>query len=187
MGALVVIVRGVNVGGHRRFRPATLVHELHRFDLVNIGATGTFVVRRPGSRDAFLTALRSKLPFDADIAACAASSFRRSVKAHAAHRPAPSSTLTGFMSILTSTPKRRPELPLSLPSAADPLVQVLARDGRFLIGLYRREMKTIGYLNQLAREFGAPVTTRSWSTVDAVMRALDAPASAPRTGAGKPR
>jgi hypothetical protein len=36
-------------------------------------------------------------------------------------------------------------------------------------------MKTIGYLNQIAREFGVPATTRSWVTIDAVIRALGEP------------
>ena len=48
--ALVVFLRGVNVGGHRTFRPSQLVKELADFDVVNIGAAGTFVVRKPGSQ-----------------------------------------------------------------------------------------------------------------------------------------
>lgn len=45
--ALVVLLRGINVGGHRRFRPAALARELKHLDAVNIGAAGTFVIRRP--------------------------------------------------------------------------------------------------------------------------------------------
>ncbi|MGH7627188.1 MAG: hypothetical protein ACREOJ_17960 [Gemmatimonadaceae bacterium] len=33
-------------------------------------------------------------------------------------------------------------------------------------------MKTIGYLGQIDRLFGAPVTTRSWKTMLAVVRIL---------------
>ena len=44
--ALVVFLRGVNVGGHRTFRPAALVKDLAHLDAVNIGAAGTFVIRR---------------------------------------------------------------------------------------------------------------------------------------------
>ena len=43
--ALVVFLRGVNVGGHKTFRPAALARELAALDLVNVGAAGTFVVR----------------------------------------------------------------------------------------------------------------------------------------------
>ena len=43
--ALVVFLRGVNVGGHRRFRPSALAAELKHLGAVNIGAAGTFVIR----------------------------------------------------------------------------------------------------------------------------------------------
>ena len=43
--ALVVFLRGVNVGGHKTFRPSLVANELSDFDVVNVGAAGTFVVR----------------------------------------------------------------------------------------------------------------------------------------------
>jgi len=43
--ALVVFLRGVNVGGHRTFRPSVLARELEHLDAVNIGAAGTFGVK----------------------------------------------------------------------------------------------------------------------------------------------
>ena len=45
--ALVVFLRGVNVGGHRTFRPTVLAKQLKHLGAVNIGAAGTFVVHRP--------------------------------------------------------------------------------------------------------------------------------------------
>jgi hypothetical protein len=68
--ALVVFLRGVNVGGHRRFRPSILARELSGYDVLNVGAAGTFVVRKPGSRAKFRTALLRKLPFEAEIMLC---------------------------------------------------------------------------------------------------------------------
>src|SRR6266516_7644437 len=68
--ALVVFLRGINVGGHRRFRPSVLARELSAYDVVNVGATGTFVVRKPGSRAKFRTAVLRKLPFEATVALC---------------------------------------------------------------------------------------------------------------------
>src|SRR5262245_4798648 len=68
--ALVVFLRGVNVGGHRRFRPSILAKELSRYDVVNVGAAGTFVVRKPGARAQFLAALLRKLPFEATVVLC---------------------------------------------------------------------------------------------------------------------
>jgi hypothetical protein len=65
--ALVVFLRGVNVGGHRTFRPSILARELSGYDVLNVGAAGTFVVREPGSRAKFRSALLRKLPFEAEI------------------------------------------------------------------------------------------------------------------------
>ena len=58
--ALVVFLRGVNVGGHRTFRPSILARELSDYDVVNVGAAGTFVVRKPGSRATFRAELLRK-------------------------------------------------------------------------------------------------------------------------------
>jgi uncharacterized protein (DUF1697 family) len=63
--ALVVFLRGINVGGHRRFRPSILAKELCGFDVVNVGVAGTLVVFRPGSRTKLRVELARKLPFEA--------------------------------------------------------------------------------------------------------------------------
>jgi hypothetical protein len=62
--ALVVFLRGVNVGGHRTIRPSILAGELSHYDVVNVGAAGTFVIRKPGSRTKFRAELLRKLPFE---------------------------------------------------------------------------------------------------------------------------
>jgi hypothetical protein len=59
-----------------------------------------------------------------------------------------------------------------MPAAGSWLLKVLARDGRFVVGLYRRRMKAIGCLASLDRSFGVPATTRSWTTLDAIARVL---------------
>jgi hypothetical protein len=38
--------------------------------------------------------------------------------------------------------------------------------------MYRRHMKTIGYLGQIDKIYGAPATTRNWNTIVAVLRIL---------------
>ena len=68
--ALVVLLRGVNVGGHRTFRPTTLTKQLKHLDAVNIGAAGTFVVRQPITRAQLRAELSRRLPFDAEIMIC---------------------------------------------------------------------------------------------------------------------
>ena len=51
-------------------------------------------------------------------------------------------------------------------------MRFVAREGRFVFGKYRRPMKTIGYLGQIDRLFGAPATTRNWNTIVAIVRIL---------------
>jgi hypothetical protein len=68
--ALVAFLRGVNVGGYRTFRPSLLAKELIKYDVVNVGAAGTFVIRRPGSRPKFRAELLRRLPFEAEVALC---------------------------------------------------------------------------------------------------------------------
>jgi uncharacterized protein (DUF1697 family) len=68
--ALVVFLRGVNVGGHRTFRPSILAKELSDYGVVNVGAAGTFVVRKPGTREKFRAELLRKLPFDTEVVLC---------------------------------------------------------------------------------------------------------------------
>ena len=77
------------------------------------------------------------------------------------------------MSVLPRLPRYEPRLPLRLPAAGQWLLQVLAREGRFVVGLYRRQMKVIGYLGRLDRLFGVPVTTRNWNTISAIGKLLN--------------
>jgi uncharacterized protein (DUF1697 family) len=62
---------------------------------------------------------------------------------------------------------------MSLPVRGRWLLKVLAREDRFVLGLYRRHMKVIGYLSTLDRVFGVPATTRNWNTIRAIGRVLD--------------
>ena len=77
-----------------------------------------------------------------------------------------------FVSVLSRLPRSAPRLPMTLPSGGRWLLKVLARDHRYVFGLYRRHMKVIGYLGTLDRLFGVPVTTRNWNTMTAIARVL---------------
>ena len=61
----VVFLRAVNVGRTNRCQPALIAKELARLDIVNIGAVGTFVVRKNVSESALRAAFARKLPFKA--------------------------------------------------------------------------------------------------------------------------
>ncbi|HWG37515.1 MAG TPA: DUF1697 domain-containing protein [Terriglobales bacterium] len=177
--ALVVLLRGVNVGGHRRLRPSLLARELRRFDVVNIGAAGTLVVRKPGPMSVFRAALAAKLPFQAETVLCTGPEFLRAVAAHPFGPEAPPPGETRFVTIVSKPSPLRQVPPFQFPAQGEWLVRVLAARGapgqatvRFLFGAYRRHMKTIGFLGKLDRLCDVPVTTRNWNTVQAVVRAL---------------
>ena len=172
--ALVVFLRGVNVGGHRTFRPTVLARELSDYDVVNVGAAGTFVVRKSGSRAQFRDALLSKLPFQAGVVLCDGRDLIRLQTENPFRSDPCPSDVVRFVSILPKAGSVRVSLPVAFPSDADWLVRVLASQGQFVFGMYRRHMKTIGYLGQIDKLYGVPATTRNWNTISAVLRILKA-------------
>jgi len=172
---LVVLLKGVNVGRQRRFRPTVLARDLKHLELVNVGSTGAFVALGSTSREQLREAISKKLPFQAEIFICrgreVTSLLSRSHDFFAAHPARPD--VVRFVSVLSRAPRDEPELPVRLPSNGEWLVQVVAVRGRFVVGLYRRRMKTIGELRKLEKVFGVSHTTRSWSTMSAIGRVLE--------------
>lgn len=171
--ALVAFLRGVNVGGHRRFRVSLLAKELHGYDVVNVGATGLFVVRKPASTPTFRAELLRRLPFAVDVVLC---NGRELLELHAENpfgAEHPANDVVQFISVLIGPAGARlPRLPIEIPSGSQWLVRIIGRRKRFVFGLYRRDMKTIGYLGQLDKLLGARVTTRNWNTILSVIRIL---------------
>jgi uncharacterized protein (DUF1697 family) len=172
--ALIVFLRGVNVGGHRIFRPSVLAKELGAYDVVNVGAAGTFVARKPGSRTRFLADLRRKLPFETNIAVCDDKDLLQLEMENPFGPESPSRDAVLFLSILTKDNDRMPALPIAIPRSGEPFVRIIGSKGRFLFGVYRRHMKAITCLGQIDKYVGAPVTTRNWNTILAVLRILKA-------------
>ncbi|HZC25056.1 MAG TPA: DUF1697 domain-containing protein [Candidatus Binatia bacterium] len=172
--ALVVFLRGVNVGGHRTFRPSILARELSEYDVVNIGAAGTFVVRKPQSRAKFRAALLPKLPFEAEVMLCDGRDLLRiETENPFGTKPSPPDVVRS-VSILAKAGAVRATLPVSFPAERQWLVRVIACEGQFVFGTYRRHMKTIGYLGQIDKLYGAPATTRNWNTISTILRILKA-------------
>ena len=170
--ALVVLLRGVNVGGHRIFRPAALAQQLKHLDAINIGAAGTFVVRQPVTRAELRAELKSRLPFDAEIMICQGREIVRLMSQNPFADQPLRPDIVRFVSILSQRPRSAPPTPMSFPSSGQWLLRILARESRFVFGLYRRHMKAIGYLGTLDRLFGVPVTTRNWNTITAIAKVL---------------
>jgi hypothetical protein len=91
---------------------------------------------------------------------------------HVSEQPA-RPDIVRFVSVLSRRPRRAPPTPMRFPPDGQWLLKILARDDRFVFGVYRRHMKAIGYLGTLDRLFGVPATTRNWNTITAIARVLD--------------
>ena len=170
--ALVVFLRGVNVGGHRTFRPSLLARALRKYDVVNVGAAGTLVVRKPGSQAKFRAALLRELPFEAEIMICDGRDLIRLETEHPFGAKPPGSDTVRFVSVFSKAGRCATPIPFSLPPEGQWLVRVIASENRFVFGMYRRHMKTIGCLGRLDKLFGAQATTRNWNTILAIVRIL---------------
>lgn len=170
--ALVVFLRGVNVGGHRTFRPSVLAKELSGYDVVNVGAAGTFVVRKPPARAKLLAELRGRLPFATEIVICDGRDIVGVEKDNPFGAESAGAEIVRFVTILSKAARVPPSLPVVFPPDGEWLVRVMALRDRFAFGMYRRHMKTIGYLGQIDKLFSVPVTTRNWNTITAIARML---------------
>jgi uncharacterized protein (DUF1697 family) len=170
--ALVAFLRGVNVGGHRRFRPSMLASEMSDYGVINIGAAGTFVVCKPGSPAKFRTALLRKLPFVSELVLCHGRDVMRLELENPFLAEHSRPDVVRFVSVLSKSGASQVSLPINLPSDGRWLVRVIASEGNFVFGMYRRHMKTIGYLGRLDKLYGAPATTRNWNTMMEIVRIL---------------
>jgi uncharacterized protein (DUF1697 family) len=184
--ALVVLLRGINVGGHRTFRPTALAAQLKHLEAVNIGAAGTFVIRQRITPSQLRAELTRRLPFDAEIVICQAREIveMMSQDHFARHRVRPG--IVRFVSVLSGPSRSAPPMPVCFPSTGRWLLKILAIEKRFVFGLYRRHMKVIGYLGTLDRLFGATVTTRNWNTFRTIANVLEDGETGGRRGSRVP-
>ena len=170
--ALVVFLRGVNVGGHRTFRPSVLAKQLKHYDVVNVGAAGTFVIRKPTNQARLRAELRNRLPFEAEVMICAGHELISMASSDPFGDEPIHSDVVRFVSVLAKRPRVLPSMPISLPEEGRWLLRILSTENRFLFGMYRRHMKTISYLSRIDKLFGVPVTTRNWNTFTAIIKVL---------------
>ncbi len=171
--ALVALLRGVNVGGHRTLRSTLLARELADLDVVNIGAAGTFVIRKPVTQARLRAELKRRLPFESEIIICRGREILGLTAYHPIAGQPARPDIVRFVSILSRKPRSAPLLPVSLPASGQWLLKILARERRFVFGVYRRQMKAIGYLGKIDQLFGVPATNRSWKTITAIAKVLE--------------
>jgi uncharacterized protein (DUF1697 family) len=167
--AQVIFLRGANVGGHKTFRPSAFAAELADLDVVNVGAAGTFVVRKSISQAKLRDELGQRLPFQAELMIFPG----RDVLALASGDPfADTSAEDGvvrYVSALAKLPRTPPALSLSRPDGEEWLVKVIGLHDRFALSLNRRLGKKMLYPNEVVeKHFGVSATTRNWNTIAAI-------------------
>jgi uncharacterized protein (DUF1697 family) len=170
--ASVVFLRAVNVGGANRCQPAAIAKQLAKFGVVNIGAVGTFVVRENVSESTLRAAIAKRLPFKSEIMIVPARDILKLASKNPFVRQPSAAAITRFVSVLHKRPRHLPALPLSLPSDDDWLLKIIAIENRFVLGLYRRQMKAISYLGKIEKLLSVPATTRNWNTIEKVAKIL---------------
>jgi len=169
----VVFLRAVNVGGANRCQPALIAKQLAKFGIVNIGAVGTFVVRKDVSESTLRAAIAKKLPFKSEIMICPARDILKlAAKKDPFARQPSGPDITRFVNVLARRLRAPPSLPLSLPSDDDWLLKIIAIENTFVLGVYRRQMKAISYLGKIEKLLGVPATTRNWNTIKKVVKLL---------------
>jgi uncharacterized protein (DUF1697 family) len=173
--ALVVFLRGVNVGRHKRFLPAQLARDLAAFDVANVGAAGTFVVRAPMAQTtALLAEIRKRLAFDAEIIIVKAAPLAAFARSEPFGRRPPARNEQRFATVMLKPLRRMPDLPLIVPPNGDWQLKVVAVSGQLVASIWRREpeMGRPVYPNAVIEKELGVATTRNWNTISAICKIL---------------
>jgi uncharacterized protein (DUF1697 family) len=173
--ALIVFVRGVNVGGHKAFRPSVLAKELASLDVSSVGAAGTFVIRKRVGVAAVQAEFGRRLLFEAELMICKAREILQLAAAAPFGNKPGGDDVTQYISVLAKRHRTIPPLPIEKPTGRDWQVKVFAVEGRFALSLHRRLGRTLVYPNEVVeKSLGVRATTRNWNTISAVCGLLKA-------------
>jgi uncharacterized protein (DUF1697 family) len=171
--ALVVFLRGVNVGGHRTFQPSVLAKAMTDLGVVSVGAAGTFVVRKTITQAALRAEFLQRLSFQPELMICRARDLTDLADTQLFPEEPAHQDARRFVSVLGKRPRVLPLLPLSQPAGDPWQVQIVGVSGPFALSLWRRQGKTLVYPNEVVeKRLGVPATTRNWNTVTAICEIL---------------
>ena len=162
--AHVVFLRGVNVGGARRFQPSALARELVHLGAANLGAAGTFVIRKHLSEAALRSEFAGRLPFTTDLMICRSGELEKLAAADL-FPPGLPPDFRRFVSVLAKKPRRVPLVPFSYPAGEDWQVRVVGVSGKLAWGLWRVGRSPVDPNSVIEKYLGVRATTRNWNTV----------------------
>lgn len=140
--AFVVFLRGVNVGGNKKFQPSVLAKELVAFQVTNVGAAGTFIIHKNVGEKSIREKILQKLPFQAELMICPAQEIIAMGQAsNLFGKVSPGKDLRPFVSIMSGSPKTLPHLPIDRPAGDQWEVRIINVIGKYafsLLQLYSR-------------------------------------------------
>lgn len=171
----VVFIRAANVGGNNVFRPKLLATSLAHLDLVNIGAAGTFVVKKRVSVAAARAAITDAVPFEPKMMILAAKDVLALVDSDPFRGARFTKDLRGWVAALDRAPVKRAKLPAFGPREEDWAVRVDRVEGRFALGFWQR--RPGGFVipaNFLEKTLGVSATVRWWETFVRIAKAARA-------------
>src|SRR5574341_1588786 len=127
--ASVVFFRAINVAGHQAFQPAKLAKDLADFDVVNIGAAGTFVARRNISQTKLRAEILRRMPFKPELMICSAREMLALERGRWFEDAPASKDIARFVSVLQKPPRTKPRLPIEQPAGRKWEVRIVAISG----------------------------------------------------------
>ncbi|PWU19042.1 MAG: hypothetical protein C5B50_07500 [Verrucomicrobia bacterium] len=140
--------------------------------VINVGAAGTFIVSKSIKPEKLELEFRRRLPFETEVTICSDSEVLRLARTKAYDGEPSGPEFVRLISVLSKRPRLASALPLSLPFGEEWLVKIVAIEGRFALGMYRRAMRTIATLGQLEKHLGCSITTRNWNTFSTLFEML---------------
>jgi uncharacterized protein (DUF1697 family) len=153
-----------------------LAKQLAGFDVVNVGAAGTFVVRGNVSQARLRDEILRRLPFRPELMICPARDMLAAARDRQFQVAPGGKDIGRFVSVLPKAPRSLPPLPIEQPAGARWEVRIVAVAGRFVLS-HRRTGQT--YPNAVVeKHFGLPATTRNWNTLETICGILEKPAGA---------
>jgi uncharacterized protein (DUF1697 family) len=171
--AHVLFLKGVNVGGHKTFKPSALAKELAHLDAISIGAAGTFVIHKSISQSALKAEVLRRLPFEPQMMICRGIDVLKLAAVDPFATYELNNDVTRYVTILAKRPGKSPRLPITEPAGNQWQVKFIAITGCFVMSLHRRAGKKLIYPNEVAeRMFNIQSTTRNWNTIEATIRAV---------------
>lgn len=168
-----VFLRGVNVGGSKRYTPSQLPDELETLDATNIGAAGTYVIRGTDDPGVVQDLVQEALPFETEILIQPGDQILDLLEEDPLDLERLPDGTKAYLTVLSQAPAQGAEMPLDRPEGEGWQLRLVEIRGDVILSLRRPEKPGRWYPNSVVEDvFGTPATTRGWSTVERIGRVL---------------